>query len=450
MGSRWISQVDLPLGAAIEFFSDIEGNWDYFSSLVSRSSVVEFSPDDGKILLAPDSIFVHGGDAPDKGPGDIRVVKALSRLKRDYPDRVFLICGNRDTNKLRFSSELADGETGESTDIYWDTNAVKYRDFIERESIADGPISSLKWMLECTMGCPTTFETRRAELASIQGQKSISSISDNDVLQSFKDSVDPSGSDPWMLDYLRCGQLMLIVGDCLFVHGAVLNKCLGKVPGQDTVAEGLQGWCEALNAFMAENVAEFERQPRWDCERHRGGELIMNYGVPNGFSGATVVYNSYMVNGNCVEPDEEVIKYLSNAGIRRVFTGHQPTGDCPAVISVDGLSVFMCDTSYSDVKADKSRNPANNRGKALSNVVITSESTTVTGFLASGESHGYSLKVSGNQSLPDSLIGKELLDGSWVKTIVDNDLLVAKGEGWNVLARRISVEETLSEVKYPN
>ena len=32
------------------------------------------------------------------------------RLKRKYPDRVTLLVGNRDVNKMRFTSELDDDE----------------------------------------------------------------------------------------------------------------------------------------------------------------------------------------------------------------------------------------------------------------------------------------------------------------------------------------------------
>tara|TARA_B100000795_G_scaffold180675_1_gene136847 strand:- start:288 stop:506 length:219 start_codon:yes stop_codon:yes gene_type:complete len=38
--------------------------------------------------------------------GSIRVVNTLVKLKRKYPNRVVLLLGNRDLNKLRLSSEL--------------------------------------------------------------------------------------------------------------------------------------------------------------------------------------------------------------------------------------------------------------------------------------------------------------------------------------------------------
>lgn len=50
--------------------------------------------------------FVFGGDLYDKGPYDIRLTKMLCDLKESNPDRVWLLMGNRDINKLRLSSEL--------------------------------------------------------------------------------------------------------------------------------------------------------------------------------------------------------------------------------------------------------------------------------------------------------------------------------------------------------
>jgi len=452
-----LHRVDFPPEMTVEFVTDIEGNWDYFSSIIGRSKILSFDDNDHdmmRLVLAPNSIFVHGGDAPDKGPDDIRIVKALVQLKRDYPDRVFLICGNRDVNKLRLWPELEPGETGRTANIYWDPKHKTYPKYLEEKQLEEGSISTLKWMLECTMGSPTTFETRRMELASRQQPSTdVTMISDQDVLESFRESVNPRGRDPWMLDYLRYGQLMLIIGDCIFVHGGIDETCLGQVPGQPPVKGGVEAWCQALNEFQQEMVKEFERQPTLDANRQFGGEPLKDYGVPNSNVGCgTVIYNTFAVNGNCAVPDHRTREYLANAGIQRVFTGHQPVGDAPSVIAIDGLAIFMCDTSYSDTQANKTRNPANNRGVAFSNVVLTSQTTTVTGILANGDAHGFTL--SEYAILPDTLVGEELVDESWVKTVVVEEdgtrqLLVAKGEGWQVLTRRMSMEDVLSQLKRP-
>ena len=53
------------------------------------------------------------GDSCDKGPsvgGSVRVVKTLLALKNKYPERVHLLIGNRDANKMNLTSALAPAE----------------------------------------------------------------------------------------------------------------------------------------------------------------------------------------------------------------------------------------------------------------------------------------------------------------------------------------------------
>jgi hypothetical protein len=49
---------------------------------------------------------VFGGDVCDKWSGTMRLVSVLVAAKEKYPDRVFLLLGNRDVNKVRFIQEL--------------------------------------------------------------------------------------------------------------------------------------------------------------------------------------------------------------------------------------------------------------------------------------------------------------------------------------------------------
>jgi hypothetical protein len=218
-----IAMVSQAANCPIEYFTDIEGNWQYFNELVDASAIVNRTSSGNGYELAPNTLFVHGGDTVDKGPGDIRIVKALTSLKKQYPDRVFLILGNRDVNKLRFSSELAEGETGSATDVYWDKKHMPYDAWLKEKGEEAGTISTCKWMLDKTMGSATVFETRKQELALLaaasEGKKDKAVISDEDVAQSFVESVNPSSSDPWMLEFLKLGQLALIIGDSIFVHG---------------------------------------------------------------------------------------------------------------------------------------------------------------------------------------------------------------------------------------
>merc|ERR1719331_990307 len=88
-------------GYTVEYFTDVEGNWEYFCRFVECSHILDwddaeqgiFGP--GKLQLTPRGVLVFGGDACDKGPGDIRFVQILLDLRDRYPSQVFIILGNR-------------------------------------------------------------------------------------------------------------------------------------------------------------------------------------------------------------------------------------------------------------------------------------------------------------------------------------------------------------------
>ena len=211
--------VALPPGSRVGFVTDVEGNVEYFRNYCKKSTVIDLiEPDTSgvegtfRLELRPDCFFVHGGDVCDKGPGDIRVTRALTDLKKRHPDRVFLIMGNRDFNKLRLTSDLGENQFGmagragrELADVpgcYWlAPEKRKSAEMFVHEQIAkslglekgaDGaspladlaneeiealesehntPLNRLKWMLRDTMGCPETFEDRRAELRILSGKE---------------------------------------------------------------------------------------------------------------------------------------------------------------------------------------------------------------------------------------------------------------------------------------
>ena len=48
-----------------------------------------------RLNLRPNTHFIYGGDSVDKGPGDIRLCRALDGLKKRYPDRVHLLDDRR-------------------------------------------------------------------------------------------------------------------------------------------------------------------------------------------------------------------------------------------------------------------------------------------------------------------------------------------------------------------
>eukprot|EP00931_Biecheleriopsis_adriatica_P114685 TRINITY_DN90600_c0_g1_i1.p1 TRINITY_DN90600_c0_g1~~TRINITY_DN90600_c0_g1_i1.p1 ORF type:complete len:953 (-),score=171.06 TRINITY_DN90600_c0_g1_i1:97-2934(-) len=432
----------------VEFLTDVEGNWDYFVYFVSRSQVLFWDGDErgawgpGELQLRDQGMLVFGGDAVDKGLGDVRVVKTLLSLKRRYWSRVFLVLGNRDICKLRFQAELAEGEDGskfeERGGAYWIPDpkpCPDYETYLQMHGLEKGHTSTVRWMLDCNMGCQgTTFNTRRHELALLKGR-----ASDEDVVRSYRDSVDPQNPDPWMLDFLWVGQLAVVLGDALFVHGGLFSEALGFVPGQPAVLESMQAWANSLNSWKDEQLHDFEQHPRWrleEGEHRRGGDKLIDYGYPGGADEKSIVYRNPFRNGNPQELSEAVENYLQKSGIRRVFSGHQPHGDSPTVVRHvrSGILVITADTSYSNMGALKIFNQANNRGDVVTNVSLTAATVQLEGILRDGSHHRCVLHCHQSQDqMPDALVGRQLNDGSWVKTVLDDGrLLTALGKRFQV------------------
>ena len=74
-------------------------------------------------------------------------------------------------------------------------------------------------MLLNTLGCPLTFNHRKLELETA-GQP----CSDEDIVESFVDSVSRDGV---ITQFLRLGQLGLVMHDTLFIHGCIKDDVAG-------------------------------------------------------------------------------------------------------------------------------------------------------------------------------------------------------------------------------
>ncbi|KAL7451265.1 hypothetical protein ACHAWC_003088 [Mediolabrus comicus] len=467
----------------IGYVADVEGHWDYFLEYVQRSQVLDWEDHEEhnnilstpasnnksikfqRLKLRPNTHFVYGGDAVDKGPGDIRLCRALVNLKKRYPDNVHLLVGNRDLNKLRFSSELSDDDMRRPLeDIkrpFWDPKAKSYKEHLEEIIQSDATnsgdctldqlntkVERLRWMLKHTLGCPETFEFRREEVAILEQiygsyppnfseshdsspihsfpfNSDATKVTDENVVNSFEYEINhPEGS---LRQYLHHASIAAIVGNTIFVHGAIDRLTMRFVPAKEskfelptspppsftepsivnikdgTMIEDVHEWVKSLNAYLHDGLKDFESRPVWNPERtSRGGESLLAIQNRPSMWGRSVVCNSYADGGVVATDDAEEerkqalkiaqeecnplafegiasnvfdpipAEWLLKHGIRRIVVGHKPTGDCPAVLSpaYTGVEVCAVDTSFarrSDISTDKMRDRfGKNRGDAMS------------------------------------------------------------------------------------
>lgn len=299
--------------------SDVEGRWEKLEGFCQGNPWVGLEGD--ALRLADGVTFLFGGDSIDRGPHGRRFLRAMAAAKDRYGDRVVLLAGNRDINKLRLAQEL--------------------RGRPRPEAPAGSREEILRWTLLRTMGAADAFAMRREELRRERGLARAEEVSEAEVSESMLDDLAPGGA---LWAYLDRAQLAYRAGETLFVHGAITAENLFAVPMQGAAA-GVDGWVAGLNAFMREQWAAFRRDPQGDGHR----ELVA-YQAPlpgTRVNARSVVYGRMATpEGNPRLPAQRVRERLQADGVHRMIVGHTPSGDSPAVLRRGGFELIAADSSY--------------------------------------------------------------------------------------------------------
>ena len=230
--------------AVCGYLTDVESNFDYFERYLAISQIIGWADEESTYVpnmrrlkfKRDDAIFVFGGDSQDKGIGDIRFTKLLLELRQKYPGRVQFIIGNRDANKLRLSTELSEKAIRDPQVLidksfpYWDIEDKRLTPqmFLDQNKAENGgsennAANRLRWILDKNMGSPGAFERRRHELSILRAVDKID-VSDEDVVASYRDEVDPA--KPPGCKWQAVGSKKPVSGKHITSQG--LEEALGK------------------------------------------------------------------------------------------------------------------------------------------------------------------------------------------------------------------------------
>ena len=295
----------------IAYLTDVEGRWDKLVSFTSGNPQVSLV--DGELLLADGVTFVFGGDAIDRGPHARRFVSVLLAARRRYGDRVILLAGNRDINKVRLVTELG-GKPH------------------HRAPVTTTRAELLRWTLANTMGAAKAFGFRADEL------REAGAASDDDaVVESFLADLGPGGE---LRSYLNESRLGFRLGSTLFVHGGITAENFLLAP-RSTPAHDVDEWLANLERFRQEELATFGSGTRPDA--------LIQYQAqgPDKLNQGSVVYaRPTDEQGNPQLPPRAIVEQLLSNGVRRLVVGHTPSGDCPAVLRDGEFELVLADNSY--------------------------------------------------------------------------------------------------------
>jgi len=317
----------------VSYVTDLEGQWDRFVGSVERDDLL--SLEGSRLVLADGATFVFGGDAVDRGPSSRRLLRTFLDAKSRYGDRVVLLAGNRDLNKLRLASELR-GHPPPST---------------PPEALGDR-VATLQHIFRKTMGAPDAFAHRAAELRIERGE-----ASDTDVVESFLEDVEPDGLHS---RFLAACQLGYRHGTTLFVHGGLGLESFGHVPGSDVEYERVDDFVPALNRFLAARIDAFRtHRAEWtDPTSFASWSDLVEYQAPapgRRENPRSVVYGRLSDSDNNPSlPDPSIVRSLTRDGIHRLVVGHSPSGDLPAFVRSDDFELIVADNSRSRVTSGSS------------------------------------------------------------------------------------------------
>jgi Calcineurin-like phosphoesterase len=317
-------------GVAVAFVTDIEGMWDRLVDFAAGNPLLSIDVLTGQLEVTPGNVLVFGGDAVDRGPWGRRVVRTLLEARRRTPDRVILLAGNRDINKLRLPRELSGHPPARTPP----------------EVAAGDRVTLLRWIMANTMGARDAFEFRRTELA-IERK---AAVTDDDVVQSFLADSVPGGE---LAEYIAECQLAYRAGDTLFLHGGVTEESLGVVPGQRERAADVDLWCQQLNRWYAGQVAAYQAGGPDDADGKPPWWPLIAYQapLPGSRQNPTSVVYGRTADGlqNPELPPPAVIAQLTGQGVRRVMVGHTPIGDSPAPVRDAGFELVFADNSHARI-----------------------------------------------------------------------------------------------------
>lgn len=382
------------------YLTDVEGHLEYFNEYIERSECLEWTDEENTRIKFKNTVdkFIYGGDVTDRGTGSLRVLRYLVEFKENFPLRVELILGNRDINKMRFTTELSDLALQQDSS-YSTTNKVVYwgdekKRILPPNNFPFGDpnnllVNRVKWILSGSMGAPFDFEFRRQELEIMRGGIT---IEDDVVAQSYKEQVSPTGD---MTRYLQLGKLAVISHNTLFTHGGILGpngRSLGLIPNQqdmDFTKSDLQDWVNGLNEFkdmelkkwVVESKKIYSKPAAGNMDEDqdfqlpaaddRAGISLIQYAPTKGTP--SVVTSRQLDDGGMPIPLHfKDVETLLSFAVKNIVCGHTPHGNAPTIVpSFSGnrqVTTIFADTGYSN--PDTTTQKSDPRAKAVSEVVI--------------------------------------------------------------------------------
>jgi hypothetical protein len=425
------------------FLSDLEGNsgkWDIFiktsgcfmgssppinvkqSGYQNVQNLIKSRP----FGLNTNCKFFYLGDVVDKGEGSIRILRDLVYLKSSNPERVFLLPGNRELNKLRWLQEISpSGEINVN-------NFYRFTQTKVPAELAKNPKELNESYFGKSFGAPNAMDLRSKELgwdhlksANFNEWSKKILINLREDVESFDDSPGSGPSKGLLLKYLQLSQMLIRYNDIILSHGFIGADNFGRIPkigtrsvyGVDSDQMPIkspgdfQQWTLKLNEFLKSMIITLTSKKYADKvddkTRYLGEELILyqeptlkiRSGRPNDFNQESVILgrNSNASDfGNAfnlgIEEEGVLSETLNSMGIKVRVAGHTPVGQSPLIQKIINKQKPKDPPSWS-INIDASAEHTNMPNITSIFKLIDNNSFYIQSFVTIGGKSGYSKKM---------------------------------------------------------
>lgn len=460
--------VTMDKATRIFHLTDTEGDARSFFNAINKSSIVRCNTQFQLSFNESDATpyFVFGGDAQDRGPNDLKILRALVAFKEKHPENVILLAGNRDITKNRMKIELDPAQIRNrlmhSAAPRWlpvdkptfprdyVVNLMREKGvahslteegisgFINTLSLEQCQLIYLHWMLEKTMGCPNTFRYRREELARVLHQPD---VTDEEVLHNFIFETSPEGVSG---KYLQLAQIAAIIPNTnvLVVHGGLTPTSIGRIPDNPQYFDELPVWIDAFNQWYRKQIEDWLHFDASSLTIPACTALDQSVLPIPGKNKFIITEDNLGKDREFIGIKPEVVSYLERNRIQVVLSGHQPGGDHPVVIRDNNLVFINGDTGYA--KFDP-KNQDDTRGPTCHTLELLANSEETLCFInatLSDNTHVTThLKVNVSGVSGDPYIGTILPGEGLIQCKLDQGYRLANQKGFNVTYRTVKVED---------
>ncbi len=352
-----------------KFVTDLEGRSEgLLNNLKERG--LELVNGQLEFIEGHTKLFV-GGDLSDRGADCIKIRRWLISLKQRHPDRVRIIWGNRELNKLGllyvlpllqtmsttaympWVHERGGKSLKEMTDLLQDFMNWAAKKSAQSEARQQSPFNSAEniteWFFE-KIGCENCLKYHQQELEELWGRKS----SKKEAAEDYIRSLDPKKGE--FFKFLELGQFVSTEGRTIMAHGQLGSDNIGLVPGVDRKYPKIEEWVQALNTWGTDHLKNIKKNFHNNFSKSiaslkdlvQYGDSVWDIGLKKGYANEfSVVHATRNKEGNNFRlPSRETIHTLKQQGFFTLIVGHSPAGNVPLTLRGNDFLQIMADTSY--------------------------------------------------------------------------------------------------------